>query len=86
MSLGHFGWSELKQSEHIKIIRILRNVHIILFSIFFILILTKTLNTYAIVTILYVIWALIVAPLPIAFYLNRKQNRLSAESTVADAN
>ena len=90
IALGIAGYQDLDRCGHLRVRRILRNcllawlgVYVILFGI--ILLSKTTLFDFAIAFSLYPLLLLIVAPCPLALYLDRNQPKSTSQPTSTNA-
>jgi len=90
VALGIAGYQDLDRCGHLKVRRILRNclfawfgVYLVLFAI--ILISKTTVFDFAFAYSLYPLVLLIVAPFPLALYMNRNQPKSTSQPTSAKA-
>jgi hypothetical protein len=90
VALGIAGYQDLDRCGHLKTRRVLRNcllawfgVYVVLFAI--IALSKTTVFDFAIAYSLYPLLLLIVAPFPLALYMNRNQPKPSAHPTGAKA-
>jgi len=86
-ALGWVGSEELDRGGHRNIRRILRKCLIIWLVIWIILIIPSIFFKIDFVFYysMYLFWLLLVAPFPVALYLNHKQKKSGTEFIVADA-
>jgi hypothetical protein len=90
VALGIAGYQALDRSGHLKVRRILRNCFVAWFGVYLILFaieaLTKTtIFDFPIAYSLYPLLLLILAPFPLALYLDRNQPKPTAQPTSSKA-
>jgi hypothetical protein len=90
VALGIAGYQDLDRCGHLKVRRILKNclfawfgVYLILFAI--ILLSKTTVFDFAIAYSLYPLVLLIVAPFPLALYMNRNQPKSTSQPKITNA-